>query len=160
MESVISDWKKIKYTPYCIEFIRKNKNTSIGKYFIKLDEIQYDAIFNIKPRISADTYDLYCNDNSNNKEYYIGVAGITDYKTSVFMNTLFRNIKENLNLDLLEESDDEEEFQNVAIDKFVNLNKQLKMRCIFIDKFKAWKPVEVMNDDAILSNKSDIRCKY
>ena len=169
IDAVINDWNKITYTPYCIEFIRKNKNTPIGKYFIKPDEIQYDAIFNIKPRLSADTYEVYCSDNSNsngnngnndNNEYYIGIAGITDYKTSVFMNTLFRNIKENSNLDLLEESDDEEEFQNVAIDKFVNLDKQIKMRCVYIDKFKAWKPVEVMDDNAILTNKSDIRCKY
>ena len=34
---------------------------------------------------------------------------IPDYKTSVFMNDLFRTIKENKNLDLLEESDDEED---------------------------------------------------
>ena len=37
------------------------------------------------------------------------------------MNSLFRNIKENGNLDLLEESDDEEEFENIALDKFVYL---------------------------------------
>ena len=35
------------------------------------------------------------------------------------MNTLFRNIKENQNLDALEESDDEEEFENISLDKFV-----------------------------------------
>ena len=39
------------------------------------------------------------------------------------MNSLFRTIKENDNLDLLEESDDDEEFENIQIDKFVNLEK-------------------------------------
>jgi superfamily II DNA/RNA helicase len=41
---------------------------------------------------------------------YYDVAFIPDYSTSVMMNKLFRNIKENQNLDALEESDDEEEF--------------------------------------------------
>ena len=35
------------------------------------------------------------------------------------MNSLFRTIKENENLDSLEESDDEEEFENSNVDKFV-----------------------------------------
>ena len=39
------------------------------------------------------------------------------------MNTLFRDIKENRNLDV-EESDDEEEFENISLDKFVNLDKK------------------------------------
>ena len=35
------------------------------------------------------------------------------------MNNIFRNIKENTNLDALEESDDEEEFENISLDKYV-----------------------------------------
>lgn len=54
------------------------------------------------------------------------IAAIPDYKTSVFMNALFRNIKENRSLDALEESDDEDEFENTNIDKFVDLTKKLK----------------------------------
>ena len=34
-------------------------------------------------------------------------------KQVLMMNSLFRTIKENNNLDLLEESDDEEEFENI-----------------------------------------------
>jgi hypothetical protein len=60
------------------------------------------------------------------------------------MNKLFRNIKENRNLDALEESDDDEEFENIQIDKFVDLNKVLKMRCNFNYKFQAWVPVQVV----------------
>ena len=53
-------------------------------------------------------------------------------------------IKENSNLDSLEESDEEEEFENIQIDKFVDLNKIIKMRCIFNYKFKKWVPVSVV----------------
>ena len=70
------------------------------------------------------------------------IASIPDYKTSVFMNALFRNIKENRSLDALEESDDEDEFENTNIDKFVDLTKKIKMKCIFNYKFKKWTPIE------------------
>ena len=38
------------------------------------------------------------------------------------MNSLFRIIKENKYLDALEESDDEDEFENINEDKYVFLN--------------------------------------
>ena len=70
------------------------------------------------------------------------VASIPDYKTSVMMNSLFRKIKENKSLDALEESDDEDEFENTNIDKFVDLSKKIKMKCVFNHKFKKWTPIE------------------
>ena len=55
--------------------------------------------------IQNDIYNLFCSDGNKPKFYQI--AYIPDYKTSVMMNSLFRNISENLNLDTLEESEDE-----------------------------------------------------
>ena len=107
-------------------------------------------LFYIKPDLQNDIYYLY-----DTKSYTLAslatssiisknIAHIPDYKTSVLMNKLFRNIKENRNLDALEESDDEEEFENIQIDKFVDLNKVLKMRCNFNYKFQAWVPLQVV----------------
>jgi hypothetical protein len=107
-------------------------------------------LFYIKPDLQNDIYYLY-----DTKAFTLSslecssiisknIAHIPDYKTSVLMNKLFRNIKENRNLDALEESDDEEEFENIQIDKFVDLNKVLKMRCNFNYKFQAWVPVQVV----------------
>ena len=62
------------------------------------------------------------------------------------MNSLFRNIKENNNLDALEESDDEEEFENISLDKFVDLDKKYIMKCLYLSKFKSWKPIELANE--------------
>ena len=59
------------------------------------------------------------------------------------MNKLFRNIKENNDLDALEESDDENEFENPNIDKFVDLTKSYKMLCNFNTKFKKWVPIKI-----------------
>ena len=54
------------------------------------------------------TYIIYCMDSKNEPVFY-GFAGISDLKTSVFMNLLFRNLKENMNLNYIQESDDEED---------------------------------------------------
>lgn len=93
-------------------------------------------LFQIRATLQDDIYHLY----ENNKIY--DVAYIPDFTTSVMMNQLFRNIKENRNLDLLEESDDEEEFENEKPDKFVDLNKTKTMLCHFHPKFRKWVPVE------------------
>jgi hypothetical protein len=70
---------------------------------------------------------------------YIDVACIPDYKTSVFMNQIFRNIKENANLDLLEESDDEND------EDFVYLDREYKMMCKYNKQFKKWVPISLEN---------------
>jgi hypothetical protein len=97
-----------------------------------------EKIFICKPDIQNDIYHLYTSEND-----YVGLAAIPDYKTSVMMNKLFRIIKENNDLDALEESDDEEEFENSNVDKFVNLDKSHKMICIFNNKFKKWIPIKI-----------------
>jgi hypothetical protein len=108
-----------------------NNNNKKYKIFIVSADIQND-IYNLVDPNDLSNYDI------SNKL----VASIPDYKTSIFMNALFRNIKENKSLDALEESDDEDEFENTNIDKFVDLNKKIKMKCIFNYKFKKWTPIE------------------
>ena len=73
----------------------------------------------------------------------IDIVYIPNYKTSVMMNKLFRNIKENANLDALEESDDEAEFENDSPDKFVHLNRSYNMTCVYNVKFRKWTPLRV-----------------
>ena len=57
------------------------------------------------------------------------------------MNRLFRNIRENDWLDALEESDDEEEFENIDLDKFVDMEKEYLIECQYFPAFKKWSPV-------------------
>ena len=94
----------------------------------------------VRAGLSADTYMLY-NPSDNT---LVGTAMIPTYKSSVLLNSLFRNIKENANLDLLEESDDEDEFENAELDKFVNLDKTILMECVFLKRFQKWQPVKVI----------------
>ena len=65
---------------------------------------------------------------------------------------MLRNIKENDNLDAIEESDDEAEFQDQREDKYVYLNKSYKMNCIYNSKFKRWTPVSLASkNDRLVS---------
>jgi len=76
-----------------------------------------------------------------------GIAMIPSLKSSIMMNSLFRTIKENANLDLLEESDDDEEFENRSESKFVDLDKSYMMKCVFLKRFRKWQPLEVIKDE-------------
>jgi hypothetical protein len=104
------------------------------------------AVFKVTADIQNDIYYLHtykmANGNGISFEYF-DIAFIPDYKTSVLMNRLFRKIKENDNLDALEESDDEDEFESDKLDKFVNLNKSYHMHCVYNYKFKKWVPASI-----------------
>jgi hypothetical protein len=76
------------------------------------------------------------------------------------MNTLFRNIKENENLDALEESDDEAEFENTNEDKFVYLDRMFDIRCEYNAKFRKWVPVSLANSsDSVIQLKQLAKIK-
>ena len=92
--------------------------------------------FWVKADLQSDIYHLV----DPKSMYKVDFAYIPNYKTSVFMNSLFRNIKENINIDAIEDSDDEEDFYDTRYDKYVDLNKQLLMECIYHKKFKRWVP--------------------
>ena len=131
---------------YTVHVNKYNDKPSTTTEPIKQKPLSSDIykVFFIKPDLQNDIYYLYQSSTTNFDVISKEIAHIPDYKTSVLMNTLFRNIKENINLDSLEESDEEEEFENIQIDKFVDLNKIIKMRCIFNYKFKKWVPVSVV----------------
>lgn len=116
----------------------------IAKYQVDLFKPQYrqHTIFKVMADIQYDIYHLYAYGKENSHEYY-GIAYIQDYKTSVFMNQLFRKIRENNNLDYIEESDDDDDFQNINCDKYVDLTRTIIMECIFHSKFKRWIPVRI-----------------
>jgi len=106
-------------------------------------QYKYPTIFKVCADIQYDIYHLFAYGKNKTSVYY-NVAYISNYKTSVFMNKLFRNIKENNNLDYIEESDDEDDFENIREDKYVDLQKILYIECNFHQKFKKWIPIRVV----------------
>ena len=120
----------------------------------------HEVVFNVKPHIQNDIYHLHTYHNSKD-DYYYGLAYIPTYTTSVMMNSIFRNIKENANLDKLEESDSEEEFENDNVDKFVYLDKSCYMVCVYNSKFKKWVPIKVAEKGArVISQREMEKNKY
>ena len=122
------------------------------------------TIFQIRAGLQYDIYHLYCYNNiglvsfkeveeregevakkgqEEEKFLFVGFAHIPNYKTSVFMNSIFRVIRENENLDYIEESDDESDFENIEKEKYVFLDKRVNIKCVFHPLFKKWIPVEI-----------------
>lgn len=141
----------LKTIPYDIYYIQGRKLNSLSPYYNKKITIKKEifANFLVKPDIQFDIYHLYCFNNINEYIKY-DVAYINSYNTSVFMNKLFRNIKENENLDLLEESDDEDDFEDISPDKYVYLEKSYIIKCKYSYKFKMWIPIEKSSDNVII----------
>ena len=112
------------------------------KYIPDFNRPQYGqkTIFRVCADLQYDIYHLYAYGKGCEVLYY-DYAYIPNYRVSAFMNGLFRNIKENRNLDFIEESDDEADFQDMRIDKYVDLAKILFIECVFHKKFKRWTPV-------------------
>jgi len=142
-----------KITPYINVTINRrsgitttpsNINTTYYRIKYSMDfyksQYKYNTIFLIKADLQNDIYHLFAYGNRKSLVYY-NILYIPDYKTSVMMNQTFRNIKENENLDAIEESEDEDEFQNILPDKYVNLNKTVAFDCKFHRKFKKWVPI-------------------
>jgi hypothetical protein len=94
------------------------------------------VVFKVVADIRDDVYHLFAQDT------YVGVSYIGTRNQSKYMNSLFRNIKENINIDYGEESDDEECFQDLRVDKYVDLTREHKIECVFNRKFRMWEPIK------------------
>jgi hypothetical protein len=137
-----------KYLTGDIENKNTDYNYKVRKYNSQTTK-DYNAVFMVRPDLQNDIYHLYCLDKDFNEIEY-GIAHIKDFKTSVFMNKLFRVIKENDNLDALEESDDDEEFHNDRIDRYVYLSKSYKILCQYNAKFRRWMPCELATERSVV----------
>jgi hypothetical protein len=114
--------------------------------------------FIVRPNIQNDIYELFVmSDNFHQREpIFHNFALIPSFKTSVMMNRLFRNITENERLDTMEESEDECDFENTELDKYVTLTKEYKMLCKFNKRFCKWVPIE-LNTKADVATAQQVR---
>ena len=116
-----------------------------------------EAVFRVMADIQSDIYLLYAyNDTAETKFDFVDIAYIGSYKDRVFMNSLFRNIRENLNIDYGEESEDEDMFQNTNVDKYVDLKREYRMVCAFHQKFKKWVPLRTVDAKSRCVNLSQL----
>lgn len=116
----------------------------IKPYKMILNKPQYKmtTVFEIRADLQYDIYHLFAYGRNNSTVYY-NLSYVPNYKTSVMLNTIFRNIRENKNLDYIEESDDEDDFENIQEDKYVDLKKKVRMECVYDRKFRRWTPIKL-----------------
>ena len=121
------------------------------KTFKQPNTTHQSKIFIVEPQFQPDIYYLYSptttttDSNLNKPPPPHEIAYIPNYSASVMMNNLFRNIKENRNLDALEESDDDEDFEDSNVDKYV-LNRKYQMHCVYNNRFKKWVPQKIVEN--------------
>jgi hypothetical protein len=145
--STIAPYLNHIYKKKCVE-----KAADVVLLFPRTDLDHYaqmnlkEAVFRVTADVQNDVYHLFAYDG------YTNIAYIGSREASVYMNNLFRNIRENKNVDLGEESEDEDIFQNTSLDKYVDLKKEYKMHCVYNAKFKKWVPVHVVDNGARLVN--------
>lgn len=128
--------ENIPYEIYSVEQLNGN-NRKVSMYS-PVQKTKYE-IFNVKADLKPDIYHLYKSD-------YSGKAMIPNLSTSIMMNKLFRTIKENDNIDLIEESDNEDEFENIDEYQYVDINKSYHFRCMYNHEFKTWVPIECIDE--------------
>ena len=142
-ETLYND-KTIPYVIYCYQFRKLHILSPYLNY--KPEQCSVDSvIFCVEADNRQDIYKLSC------KGGFYDYACVSTIKISKLMNSLFRNIKESNNLDLLEESDDDEEFENMNEGRY-NLNKKIYMKCRFNKKFKLWEPLQVSKKTTLLTS--------
>jgi hypothetical protein len=95
------------------------------------------CVFAVTPDEEYDVYHLHAYRNPQEPRVKIGVAGIPSLKLSALMNGFFRKIRENDNIDYVEESEDEADFEEGV---YTHADKVILMECFFDAKTKKWVP--------------------
>lgn len=149
----VSVARTLPYSVHGIRLFDRSNTRTLG--YVKYTGLQVStAIFTVKAQTQADVYSLYTKDHIKGNRPRIAL--VQDYKASVMMNKLFRQIKENDNLDLLEESDDEDEFENISDDKYVDTKKTYLMECVYEPRFKKWRPIKLSPKDTLITSTSEV----
>jgi len=125
------------------------QNTKLINENFNKPQFKLQTVFLVTADIQFDIYHLFVY-GKGSKQVYYNIAYIPNYKTSVFMNKIFRKIRENDNLDYIEESEDEHDFENTTEDKYVDLQKTIMMECSFSQKFKKWIPKKVVYGEKVV----------
>jgi hypothetical protein len=139
--------------------------TQLPNFDYAKPQFRNKTVFQVVADVQFDIYHAYA-EGANGLPIYCGPLGMPTYKTSVFMNSIFRKIRENRNLDYIEESDDEDDFENTDETKYVDLEKVANIECAFHSKFRKWVPVRLVSERAVpigrlvYENRGDCREKH
>ena len=117
-------------------FDRARARKTIVRKYVSHKRIVRRMVWAVSAELEDDIYTLHDNNNC-----VIGKALIPTYTSSVYMNQLFRRVRENNCLDNIEDSEEEDDFESDRIDQFVHLDRQIHMMCELHPRFKKWIPL-------------------
>lgn len=106
---------------------------------IIMDDLQPEKMETlcVKADPVMDIYHIFSEDETR----YMGIACVQTLKTSLFLGSLFRNMKMEYDLDELEESDDEDSIRNHNTP--IDTDKKIRMICVYNIRFKKWCPISL-----------------
>jgi len=103
---------------------------------LRKEQYKQDTVFSVQSDPADDIYRLFTF-GPNRQLIFYDFCMIQDFETSKKMNTIFRHVRENQNLDWIEESDDESSINEEP----VNTEKHHLIMCRFHIKFRKWIPL-------------------
>ena len=82
---------------------------------------------------SHDTYSFYDERTKTRK-----TLCVPTFQNSVMLNSIFRNYKENSNLDTMEESDSDDDFEDMSDDKYSRVGEERSISCMYNNELSGW----------------------
>lgn len=135
---------KLPYKTHGVRLINYKDKEPLGDVTLMASEIEEQTfIFTVRPNQEPDSYSLFGIDKDTGNRKYAGKAIVCSYEQSKKLNSLFRIIRENADIDLIEESEDEDSFEDISEQKFIKRTNNIKMHCKFNLKFRKWELLSV-----------------
>ena len=135
---------KLPYKTQGVRLINYKDRQPLGDVTLMASEIEEQTfVFSVRPNQEPDSYSLFGTDKETGHRKYAGKAIVCSYEQSKKLNSLFRIIRENADIDLIEESEDEDTFEDISEHKFIKRNNNIKMYCKSNPKFRKWELLSV-----------------
>jgi hypothetical protein len=135
---------KLPYKTLGVRLLGLKEKDPIGDVTLVPSELEEQTfVFSVKPNQEPDSYSLFGFDKNIGRKRFAGKAIVCSYDQSKKLNSLFRIIRENDDIDLIEESEDEDTFEDISEQKFIKPNVHLKMFCKYNSKFRKWELLSV-----------------
>lgn len=135
---------KLPYKTQGVRLFNFKDKDPLGDVTLLASELEQQTfVFSVRPNQEPDSYSLFGIDKATRQRKYAGKAIVCSYEQSKKLNSLFRVIRENDDIDLIEESEDEDTFEDIDERKFIKRHANIKMYCKLNAKFRKYELLSV-----------------
>jgi len=145
--------EKLPYKTIGVRLLNLKEKGPVGDVMPIASELEGQTfVFLVKANQEPDSYTLFGLDKKLGRRKYAGKAIVFTYKQSKKLNSIFRIIRENDDIDLIEESEDEDTFEDISEHKFIKSHVYIKMHCKYNQKFRKWELLSVATNNTECSD--------